>query len=76
MHYCLTNAPASFQRFINEVFKDILDVCVVVYLDGNLIYSDNPDEHLKHVREASRRLRANLYAKVEECAFRWTRRTS
>jgi len=70
MHYGLTNAPASFQRFMNDVFKDLLDVCVVVYLDDILIYSDNPDEHLPHVREVLRRLRAhNLYAKIEKCAF-------
>jgi hypothetical protein len=50
-HYGLTDGLASFQRFMNEVFKDILDVCMVVYLDGTLIYSDNPDKHLKHVRE-------------------------
>jgi len=53
-----------------DVFKDILDVCVVVHVDDILIYSDNPDEHLIHVREALRRLRAsNLYNKVEQCAF-------
>jgi len=70
MHCGLTNAPAPFQRFMSEVFKDILDVCVLVYLDDILIYFDNPGEHLKHVREVSRRLRAsNLYAKVEKCAF-------
>jgi hypothetical protein len=55
---------------MNKVFKHVLDVCVVVYLDETLIYSDDPDEHLKHVREVLRRLRANnLYVKVEECAF-------
>jgi hypothetical protein len=58
MHYSLTNAPASFQRFMNKVFKDILNVCVVVYLDDILIYSDNPDQYLKHVRKDLRRLRA------------------
>jgi hypothetical protein len=48
-----------------------LDVCVVVvYLDDTLIYSENPDEHLKHVREVLRRLCANnLYAKFEKRAF-------
>ena len=47
-----------------------MDVCVVVYLNDILVYSDNPDEHLKHVREILRRLRAsNLYANVETCPF-------
>ena len=46
-------------------------MCVVVYVDDILIYSDNPDEHLKHAREVLRHLRANnLYATVEKCAFR------
>ena len=70
MHYGLTNAPASFQRFMNDVFKDLLDVCVVVYLDDILIYSETPEDHLQHVREVLHRLRDNnLYAKVEKCAF-------
>jgi hypothetical protein len=50
--------------------RSLLDVCVVVHLDGILIYSENPDEHLKHIREVLRRFRANnLYAKVRKCAF-------
>jgi len=55
---------------MNDIFKDLLDVCVVVYLDDILIYSDNPDEHKNHVREVLRRLRDNnLYAKIEKCEF-------
>ena len=70
MHYGLTNAPASFQRFMNDVFKDLLDICVVVYLDDILIYSDDPASHSAHVLEVLRRLRANnLYAKLEKCEF-------
>ena len=70
MHYGLTNAPASFQRFMNDIFKDLLDVCVVVYLDDILIYSKNPADHAKHVQEVLRRLRQNdLFAKLEKCEF-------
>jgi len=70
MHYSLTNALASFQRFMNDIFKDLLDVCIVVYLDDILIYSKNPDKHLKHVREILHQLRANsLFAKLEKCKF-------
>jgi len=50
--------------------RSFLDVCVVVYVDDILIYSDNPDEHLIHAREVLRHLRANnLYATVEKRAF-------
>jgi len=70
MHYGLTNTPASFQRFMNDVFKDLLDICVVVYLDNILIYSDTHDEHLKQVQEVMHHLRSNhLYAKIEKCKF-------
>ena len=70
MHYGLTNAPASFQRFMNDCFKELLDVCVVIYLDDILIYSENPTDHAIHVREVLRRLRANsLFAKIEKCEF-------
>jgi len=41
----LSNAPSTFQRFMNEVFSDLLDVCIVMYLDDILIYSDNMEDH-------------------------------
>ena len=66
----LTNAPAVFQRFMNDIFHDLLDVNVVVYLDDILIYSDDMDQHKAHVREVLKRLRANgLYAGAQKCEF-------
>uniref|UniRef100_A0A0W0F287 Reverse transcriptase domain-containing protein n=1 Tax=Moniliophthora roreri TaxID=221103 RepID=A0A0W0F287_MONRR len=47
----LTNAPPAFQHFVNSIFADLLDICVVVYLDDILIYSENMDDHEKHVKE-------------------------
>ena len=35
----LMNAPATFQRFMNNIFHDLLDVCIIVYLNNILIYS-------------------------------------
>jgi len=70
MPFGLTNAPAAFQRFVNSVFADMLDVCVVVYLDDILVYSDNMEDHTKHVREVLQRLHQHkLYAKPEKCEF-------
>jgi len=66
----LSNAPVAFQRFINDVFSNLLDVCVVVYLDDILIYSDDIMQHWSHIKEVLKRLqKAGLYAKAEKCKF-------
>jgi hypothetical protein len=51
MHYGLTNEPASFQQFMNNSFKELLDICVVVHLDDILIYFNSPGEHTAHVHK-------------------------
>ena len=70
MPFGLTNAPATFQYFMNDVFKDMTDDFVVVYIDDILIYSDNLEEHRRHVRKVLQRLREyNLHAKPEKSEF-------
>jgi len=51
MPFGLTNAPAAFQRFVISVFVDMLNVCIIVYLNDILVYSDNMEDHTKHVQE-------------------------
>jgi len=51
MPFGLINTPATFQYFMNNVFSNLLDVCVVVYLDNILIYSDDIAQHQSHVKE-------------------------
>ncbi|KAB5589419.1 Retrotransposable element Tf2 [Ceratobasidium theobromae] len=70
MPFGLKNAPATFQRFMNKLFADLLDDYVVVYIDDILIYSNNHEDHTKHVREVLRRLReAHLFCKESKCEF-------
>ena len=45
MPFGLTKAPAAFQCFMNDVFGDLLDVCILVYLDDRLIYSNSKEEY-------------------------------
>ena len=56
MPFGLTNAPAAFQHFMNDIFSNLLDVCMLVYLDDILFYSDSKEEHIRHIREVLRHL--------------------
>ncbi|KAJ1601070.1 hypothetical protein NDA14_006730 [Ustilago hordei] len=70
MPFGLANAPAHFQSFINDIFRDIIGIYVVVYLDDFLIFSDTEEVHVKHVTEVLTRLRSNrLFAKLSKCEF-------
>ena len=42
MLFGLFNAPATFQKYINKILAQKLDVFVIVYLDNILIYIKNP----------------------------------
>jgi hypothetical protein len=70
MPFGLTNAPAAFMRLMNDVFRPLLDECVVVFLDDILVYSRSHEEHERHLRAVFEILRSNkLYAKLSKCEF-------
>ena len=70
MPFGVTNAPATFQRMMNSIFKEELDDSVLVYLDDILIFSRTLQEHIQHIRGALEKLRAaQLYARLHKCAF-------
>ncbi len=73
MPFGLVNSPSVFQSFINDVFRDMLDHYVIVYIDDILIYSETLQEHVQHVRSVLQRLiKYQLYAKLEKCEFHTT----
>jgi len=52
------------------MFSDLLDVCVVVYLDDILIYSDDIMQHQSYIKEILKWLyRLGLYARAEKYKF-------
>jgi hypothetical protein len=66
----LTNAPATFQKFINDILRPFLDQFCTAYLDDILIYSDTLEEHKIHVRRVLEAIKgAGLTLKAEKCEF-------
>ena len=72
MHFGLTNAPATFQNFMNDTFYDLLDRFVAAYLDDLIIYTESTDlrDHVRQVREVLLRCRnSGLFANAKKCEF-------
>ena len=57
MPFGLCNAPSSFQCYMNQVFGDVADAFLVIYLDDILVFNKDMEEHLKHLWLVMRRLR-------------------
>jgi hypothetical protein len=66
----LTNGPASFQHYINDVLFEYLHDFCQAYLDDILIYSKTLKEHKQHVRAVLQKLRdAGLQVDIHKCEF-------
>ncbi|KAH0713646.1 hypothetical protein KY289_009605 [Solanum tuberosum] len=50
MSFGLTNAPAAFTDLVNRVFKQYLDLFVIIFIDDILIYSRNEEEHASYYK--------------------------
>jgi hypothetical protein len=70
MLFRLTNAPALFQRFINEVLQEYLHSFIIIYLDDILIFSKEKEEHMQHVSKVLKKLQGvNIKLKLKKCEF-------
>jgi len=70
LSFGLTNAPATFQAAMNDLFRPFLNKCVVVYIDDILIFSKNKAEHVWHLQQVLEVLRENKFnIKLSKCEF-------
>src|SRR5688572_29493375 len=70
MPFGLCNAPATFQRLMNEIFKDLHTKSVSVYMDDALVHSATWAKHLQDLRKIFTRFRnANLRLNITKCHF-------
>jgi len=67
----LTNAPATMQRMINNVLRDLLDITVIAYLDDILIFTKGSrEQHTRDVQEVFKRLSKTTFKTApEKCEF-------
>ena len=62
--------PPVYQREMQRALSGLVGVCVLVYLDDLVIYSQNMKDHKEHLRLVFERLREfGLSLKKEKCSF-------
>ena len=55
---------------MNDIFSDLLDVCIIIHLDDILIYSKDMTQHKEHIKEVLWHVRKNgLFVAIPKCEF-------
>ena len=68
MPFGLSNAPATFQRLMNNIFRDRVGRDLFVYLDDIIVYSPDLDSHIRSLHEVFGRIEsASLKCQREKC---------
>ena len=66
----LTNAPAVFMGLMNNLFTNLLDRGIIVFLNDVLVYSHTRDEHIHLLHTVFGKLcEHQFYCKLKRCSF-------
>ena len=74
MPFGLAGAPITYQRCMSSFLDPIKTPWLQVYIDDILIFSNDPDKHLAHIKEVMAILaKNNLYIRSEKS--QWMRKS-
>ena len=72
MSFRLTNAPATFQGLMETCLGDLYLHWFIIYLDDIIIFSKDPNSHLKRLEAVFWKLEeAGLKPKPSKCELFW-----
>ena len=70
MSFKLCNASNTFQFFINATLREYLNNFCTIYLNDILIYSNNRENHIKHVNKISEKFqKIEFFFDINKCEF-------
>ena len=69
----LTNAPATFMRYMDDLLQPFIGKLYIVYLDDILIFSRSWEEYVKKIQQVFDTLQQHqLYLSMDKCSFAMT----
>ena len=70
MPFGLKNAPATFQRMMDEILREYLYKFCFVYMDDVVVFSKSLSEHIDHIRVIFKKFReTNLKIQLDKSEF-------
>lgn len=71
MFFGLSNSPATFQRFMNDFFKDMIAKgWLIVYMDNMLITASDKQTNIKKTKRVPQRMEElDPHPKLKKCKF-------
>jgi hypothetical protein len=70
MPFGLSKAPSTFMRLMNTMIRHYIGKFVVIYFDDIIVFSNNKEDHLQHLKNILDALRKHqLHANLKKCRF-------